>query len=336
MRAAWIAGALIALSAVATLLACPTVPSRDDCPKVCHALDRCGLLPSALGAGTTSPDWKENCASRCETSASETYDKIQGCTTELDADTTTCSDPCGTLQRCLVNAYPDSGIAGRASLRVVLLNTKLDPEVDAGAGKEYQPPPLEICSGVLCADDGGCLPPTGHEFTPPRASAWCRLTSASMARTFILQQGATSWAASERCEQLLANGATLEGIPPGRGRAGVELRGVRVLDAGAGNDAIEQAFCHVLYGQELGLAAGTSYTAGVPLPENLLGNLFPCEEGPVACHDHDDNDKNGVLDCDEPQCASECVDAGTSSTDAGAADADAGPIQSVDGGNDGG
>lgn len=142
----------------------------------------------------------------------------------------------------------------------------------------------------------------GQPFFGDDAGSWCRESQASTGRGFVLERGTYVYGDSTSCEDLLTSGVTFDNLLPGIWRVGIALNGA--ADAGA-DAGITVPFCHVYYGEAIGLAAGTTLAANVPLPASSDRNAFDCEKG-ALCADGIDNDENDFIDCADPQCATEC------------------------------
>jgi hypothetical protein len=105
-------------------------------------------------------------------------------------------------------------------------------------------------------------------------------------------------------------------------------------DSETDSSETDEPWCIVLYSEETPLKEGMDITIPIPVPDacelkSLLDEkkksyIYICEEGTALCSDNKDNDGDGKMDCDDPDCIEPCAesaDGGLSNPDAGASGA---------------
>jgi hypothetical protein len=315
-----------------SLAGCTSTSTRDVCAGACDALSACGLLPSPLGAGDQLVG---NCTERCVSSDPVARSAIETCTGTAEAGAETLGDnlerswcgevdgsasgdeACSRVAACLGRAFAGTSILGEAALTVLVTTN----------GDAAAPVPT----------DDTCQAAVGAE-APPTVD-WCAGVGARSVQAFAVQESTAILGPSQTCAAAISSPTTFTPLKPGLVRPGVLVQGEQVIPVDAGGDAEGSvdvadgsmpeggttgvAFCWVFWGEQVVARAGTTQTANVPLEAvDVLATgvwRYACEQG-ATCHDGIDNDGDGLIDCADPKCESECSGDGGAGVGAGASD----------------
>jgi hypothetical protein len=253
----------------------------ESCNEMCGKLGRCRMLPSPLGID------EDNCTDRCKETGGLS-DALIACSEKIEIPNGWCpaDTECGSLVSCLQKAAPDAGLVARGSLRVV--------PVENDAGK------AGVCTVTSCSPDLKTI----------RAEELCASWKSSVGTLFVADEA--SWLAeTTTCVEALTAPPIFVGIDVRPLRAGLIVRSVS-SDADA---AVSETACLVFH-SEITIGRAGDVCTGMRVSIDLEAkNAIACESGSL-CADGEDNDLNGRVDCNDPECADECVvteipDAGT-------------------------
>ncbi len=330
---------------------------RAECQRICDRLDRCGLLPSALGSGE-GREAEGHCALRCELTESRLRSDVSACLLDPEPGRRPSSagdcapwrggeSVCLSARDCLRTVFAaDVPVVGTGDL-VVRFGVG---EVRAGAaGGDCRP------ARVSAADEGVLEPVrsrAGQESpdrcTPLASGDWCAALNVGSVRVFVLQDGRAEERAAASCETALSGESRFRNLMPGTARPGAKLagacpagvcpeaadvRGLRCHETGDEADTepaladVADApapvpWCVVVYGEEVVARAGDANVAAVLVPPTdvvagLLQALrkgaaeegpaaYRCEESAELCANGLDDEQDGLVDCDDPDCDPFC------------------------------
>jgi len=297
--------------------ACDKDPDEPQCETLCRGLKTCGLLPSALGIGSSAELQYQNCRARCLESVSnkpepeaaagegETgespVEKVLKC---LPKDPNPawgwCSEQadCATVASCLQARLPAA--AGFSDL--VVRTGVAKGEESAGAGGREPD-----------VDDGCKMEPIDSTL----GSSFCgeeqtmNASSTAHVSSITLLRPAGAELIDGRDFTLTCGDALVQSFPALRLSAGqyrlrLKITGERA-PAMAGGAA--EPFCAVVQSALVHLSAGRRNSIVLPVPSDLVTQerpargswtLLPCE----TCSNGQDDDGDGATDCDDAFCKS--------------------------------
>lgn len=277
---------------------------HEDCASFCAFAERCGVLPSPLGAAVEGVSAVDNCVGRCQLTdpverkrfTTSCWDASPG---DLDIERGWCGPDevrrCAQGAACLESALPDSGVLGQARLDVVFgaCGPRLVVSEPAEAGCDRDP-------------DVGTAPECGSLLSSDEAARWCNEVQAAEVEISVEQRGQIVAGAKGTCALLLGQTTTFGELRPGPARASVRIR--RARDGGAASPED----CIVFYGAERVLRASVAETSHIALAGADAGaalSAITCEITQEECAGGVDEDKDGHIDCSDPDCQPFC-DAG--------------------------
>ncbi len=303
--------------AFASLAGCPSgISRRAECESVCKALDTCHLLPSVLGTTSTAESdgapvgLEVNCHQRCERSPDDVRDPMITCAQDNDREPTfdDWCDPrgrCAELSACLRGKFPDVAITGAADLQVEPWTS-----VDCNESQPLPPGPHEACGAA------GVTSVTGCPLSKPSPF------SCLSARAFIDQGAGRQLGPPRACNDGPMR-ATFRNVVPGLWTVGVRVTVPEAPSGGsagagggagtggnattdgsagtAGSGIVRGPSCRE-YTRSIEVRAGGATKLIAVLADPASSSETNCE----ICDDEADNNADGLVDCQDPQCVLEC------------------------------
>jgi hypothetical protein len=294
----------LACAFVAAVLSGVSCKSEEtvDCSTACAKLQACSMLPSVLGVA--SPEGvsgevsaEQNCAERCARTPDASRDPILDCARDNPVENAKwcVSSDCSELAACLLGEFPGVPVTGLASVQV---------EAWAPTCAEGQAAPklaLDYCAPLTMNKFPGCP-------WSSRAQAWCNPNSTVQA--FVVQGEARRFGITRRCAEGLGRHTIFQRVTPGNLTAGIRVTYPRSDGAGGegGTPAVPLGPDCREYQADVVVKAGARSTlVAVQVAELAAGALVAARGSPCeVCDDQGDNDGDGLVDCDDPQCLLDC------------------------------
>jgi hypothetical protein len=301
--------------------ACAKDPDEPRCETLCAGLKACGLLPSALGIGSSAEAQYENCRARClqsvgdkpaiqaaaGTTGESPVEKVLSC---LPRKTTPvwdwCSEQadCATVASCLQGRLPAA--AGFADL-VVRVGAAI------GGGKQA------AAVGAGGADNGCQMEPVDAML----ASNFCGneqaidATATAHVSTITLLRPAGAELIDGRdftltCDDALAQPFPAIRLSVGQYRLRLKITGERAASSSSMAGVVTEPFCAVVQSAFVHLSAGRRNSIVLPVPSDLATQeqaaagswtILPCE----TCGNGQDDDGDGATDCEDAVCKSNAI-----------------------------
>lgn len=267
------------------------ITDQEECEYTCKALEKCGLLPSMLGAESADATARANCIERCERTPESGREEIQACardSTIKERDWCIRTGACSEFSACLRGKFPEVPITGLASLQVEAWKScAVSPNVELA--KECKETELVRCPWST------------------NAVGQCQTRSDYVIRAFVSLAEGRIFGPARDCAAGLSRHTAFDELPPGLLEVGIRVLGspsqVSLDDASGGAAGVSMSVrdCRE-FKNFVELPAGTK-SALVPVLVDFDGtDGTTCE----VCDDAADNDGDRLIDCDDGDCTLDC------------------------------
>jgi hypothetical protein len=339
LRALTLVLAGLALGGAST--GCSGCSDDPDCVTACEKLSCCGLLESPLGVGTdlACPDEltartaaEQDCVDRCTHSEDSVRKPVLDCATTQIPRPPTCAlhneAPChryvtsagawnsGGACDALATCLASNPLVGPDAIGQAEIDVTVTASGDAGAGVcgDLGIETLEI--GVLqehgrftWAD--GCPNLVDEPTACASGVAPCEGLTPGPAQVFLIVRGVVRTPACGTDTQTCGTGGASGGAGGAGGSSGGTGASAGTGGTGGATAASPPArFCRVLHEASQVLSAGVPARQTITLDQAALDEGLPCEDTLDTCTNGQDDDADGLTDCQDPKCAALCVDAG--------------------------
>lgn len=294
---------------------------KPECVEICAAADHCRMLPSPLGIADTEGLIKytalDNCEHRCANSSGRTIQQLAACIEKVGVGTSTddawCNGGCSDVGNCFEQVFEDPRITGTGRVQVEFANfdgAAIPPAFNCGddiTDSTEITETTELTSTDLCSPENG-------EYVIESVELLLENNEYSQ----VLTRGT--------CSEVLAASFLSDLVPTGRYQLAIRLFRSPVSTTPGETPSGD---CHKFYGDIVHVSAGaelcedSSCTGTMLLPATVTefesepacasvepSAGVPCEKKPDDCKDTDDNDCDGLNDCDDPSCATQCTESG--------------------------
>jgi hypothetical protein len=246
---------------------------------------------------------------------------------------------CRSLAMCLEELFPgqDATAHARLELRLLTASEPLAQEQFCSAlGGLSSSSTQAGTGGVAGSGNSISQPRTVSTFQRDTASIWCQSLGVSHGRVVVVDWSGTRFGEEDTCENLLSGRPSISGVHAGLVQYGIELQGLQnaaaraaharrhaeVIPAGiqstfqASSNAAPKLvaptepnelrpFCAYFSGGETVVPSqrAREYIVQLPAPADLSEGPGECPGRASSCNDGRDNDRDGLVDCQDPKCA---------------------------------